>query len=445
MTDRHKFDDPLAGPLARTLAAGLDRSGRECPEAETLAQYFDRALPTGETAHWELHFSACSRCQEQLAAMARMESAGAPAAQPRGTSISWLWNWRWLAPAAAALGAVAIWVVLNNTGTPTSSVESVVTQQAPVSPSPQAGPPQVAVGPDRVADLQANQNATAQPGRSTSDAAPPEAGSKRQQTLAGKVQDLGRVDALRAPKPAAPEVISVQPAEGVFRDKKDAPANEFAIRAEPEKAKEEKTIERETKVAEVATLAARPAPAEARALESKQQAAAPAPSVEQDSQAARDEFNKRAPEAAVQAKRRSVVGMEQAPNTVKRARRANESNASSRFVAVSVAGSNLVWRFGPAGSIELSTDSSASWQRQSSGVTTDLLAGSAPSATVCWAVGRGGVVLRTTDGSTWAPMGSPTSADLVAIEARDALQATVTTADGKRYSTSDGGRTWRSL
>jgi len=123
--------------------------------------------------------------------------------------------------------------------------------------------------------------------------------------------------------------------------------------------------------------------------------------------------------------------------------RANESAAP--FATVSVAKTQILWRVGPAGSIERSDDAGGAWQSQASGVASDLLAGSAPSTSVCWVVGRGGVVLRTTDGKTWAQMGSPSSQDLIAVEARDAEQATVTTSDGKRYATSDGGRTWRSL
>ena len=73
-----------------------------------------------------------------------------------------------------------------------------------------------------------------------------------------------------------------------------------------------------------------------------------------------------------------------------------------------------------------------------------IAAGSAPGGKTCWLVGSGGAVVRTTDGRNWLAATPPTSADLTAITAQNARSATVTTADGKTYSTTDGGSTWKS-
>ena len=72
-----------------------------------------------------------------------------------------------------------------------------------------------------------------------------------------------------------------------------------------------------------------------------------------------------------------------------------------------------------------------------------LAGGAAPSATVCWIVGRGGLVLRTTDGKQFTRVTPPLPADLIAIAAQDALRATVTTAAGQMFTTVDGGKTWK--
>jgi photosystem II stability/assembly factor-like uncharacterized protein len=56
------------------------------------------------------------------------------------------------------------------------------------------------------------------------------------------------------------------------------------------------------------------------------------------------------------------------------------------------------------------------------------------------------VVLRTTDGGVhWLQVRPPTSTDLLSVSAADASDATVTAAAGQRFSTIDGGRTWRPL
>lgn len=102
----------------------------------------------------------------------------------------------------------------------------------------------------------------------------------------------------------------------------------------------------------------------------------------------------------------------------------------------------IVWRVGPAGSIERSENAGRTWQGQLAGTNEDLLGGSAVSGKICWIVGRGGTVLRTTDGTQWKLVTSPTDADLVSITARDAQTATVTTAEGRKFSSKDGGKSW---
>jgi hypothetical protein len=102
------------------------------------------------------------------------------------------------------------------------------------------------------------------------------------------------------------------------------------------------------------------------------------------------------------------------------------------------------WRVGVAGSIKKSTDRSRTWQPQASGLTEDLLAGSAATSDVAWVVGRRGVILRTTDGQRWERIPGPpgVTSEWVAVAAYDALSATVIAADQRRYTTRDGGQAW---
>jgi photosystem II stability/assembly factor-like uncharacterized protein len=107
-----------------------------------------------------------------------------------------------------------------------------------------------------------------------------------------------------------------------------------------------------------------------------------------------------------------------------------------------------LWRLGPGGRIERSDDRGQTWQLQQTGVSADLVAGAAPSDKVAWVVGRAGTILRTEDGKHWQhvapPEAFPSSAapDWIAVTAADALHATITSRDGKRFATQDGGHTW---
>jgi hypothetical protein len=101
------------------------------------------------------------------------------------------------------------------------------------------------------------------------------------------------------------------------------------------------------------------------------------------------------------------------------------------------------WRITPDPAfVQHSADGGATWEMQRTTVTTTLAAGTSPSPSVCWLVGSGGVVVLSTDARTWRRVSFSENADLVAVGATDASTATVTTADGRKFSTSDGGATW---
>jgi hypothetical protein len=101
-------DKAMAGLLRRTLAsdaAGVE--SKDCPAPEVLAAYFDRALGVDETARYDLHFSQCSRCREQLAAMARAGDVD-EAKKEAASGWNWLRTPRWLMPTAAAFAVLVL-------------------------------------------------------------------------------------------------------------------------------------------------------------------------------------------------------------------------------------------------------------------------------------------------------------------------------------------------
>lgn len=125
------------------------------------------------------------------------------------------------------------------------------------------------------------------------------------------------------------------------------------------------------------------------------------------------------------------------------ARRVDETRDRTAGAAIIFSQNPAVrWSLGPAGALSLSTDSGTTWTPVPSGVTTDLTAGSSPSGSICWIVGRSGTVLLTTNGQQFVRLPFPNNADLVAVRPTDAGTATVTTADRRSFRTTDGGRSW---
>jgi hypothetical protein len=100
------------------------------------------------------------------------------------------------------------------------------------------------------------------------------------------------------------------------------------------------------------------------------------------------------------------------------------------------------WRISSGRQVEQSTDGGAQWEAAAIAADEELLAGHAPAASVCWLVGRGGVVYVTTDGTHFVRLPFIEPVDLRSVVAVDDMQATVTTRDGRGFRTTDRGATW---
>jgi hypothetical protein len=99
------------------------------------------------------------------------------------------------------------------------------------------------------------------------------------------------------------------------------------------------------------------------------------------------------------------------------------------------------WRVTP-GAIERSTDA-RTWSAASIDPSLEIIAGASPLPSVCWMVGRAGVVILTTDGLTWRRLKFPALVDLVSVRAATGRAAMVVAADGQQFETTDAGETWR--
>jgi hypothetical protein len=92
--------------------------------------------------------------------------------------------------------------------------------------------------------------------------------------------------------------------------------------------------------------------------------------------------------------------------------------------------------------VHRSPEGHVTWEARE-GISAQLTAGASPSASIIWLVGKSGLVLLTTDSRSWRRVPFPEAVDLTGVEASGDTNATVTTADARVFTTSDGGLTWQ--
>jgi hypothetical protein len=123
-------------------------------------------------------------------------------------------------------------------------------------------------------------------------------------------------------------------------------------------------------------------------------------------------------------------------------RAASGTPAAAPEAAAAAPAPPVRWRILADGRVERSTTRGETWDAIAIGPALRITAGAAPVQAVCWLVGRAGVVLRTTDAQHFERVVFPETPDLVRVRAASAQDATVTTADGRAFTTADGGATW---
>jgi photosystem II stability/assembly factor-like uncharacterized protein len=101
------------------------------------------------------------------------------------------------------------------------------------------------------------------------------------------------------------------------------------------------------------------------------------------------------------------------------------------------------WRILSNGRVEQAQTFETTWRVAAVDQALGIRAGHAPESLICWLVGPSGVVLRSTNSSTFSRVDVPGAPDLTAVRAIDATRATVTATDGRTFTTTDAGVTWR--
>jgi hypothetical protein len=382
--------------MDRLLRAVLKPASHEvaggCPDAAILAAFVEGSLSPGEQSALESHIVNCGRCQETLAVLSHDLPPELDAA-PASAWFTWVTRprLRWILPITAAATMAAVFLVSRpliapDQGTPPADVARMARATPPPAPPAPAAASETGVERDRFS-------------------APP-AKPPAESTL--------KDEAARS---------TANQASGSKQAAAAAPAPALAGQA---------AIEKQAVAESVAEPAERAAAGERRARAAAEPAAVPLAG---------------APAASDISPKAGAAGKMTAADATRAVPVATPTREELRrmepIATVKAATDGAVrWEFGPGGQIWRSVDAGSTWKQQISGVSANLVAGSAPSATTCWAVGAAGTVLLTTDGERWMHRPFPEAVHLVAVTASSARAATVTTRDGRRFQTLDAGLTW---
>jgi hypothetical protein len=406
MASREK-DKAIGGLLRR----GLSREagpGDTCPTPDILAAYYERSLAGDERARQELHFSHCGRCREQLAAMAR--------AQEKQKSLQeWarVWDWRWLAPAAAVLAFLAVWVARRPAPTGTADRSARSPMVAMSEPAPESSPEKAPTASPSVA-------ATTSQAETSTQAPPKKHLEKRsERIIAGEDKQAASEATPLAKESAAPSVAVEQRGGIILPDNENASSTRGALPA---------TSIAAVKSAPVSPPAARPAPPAAEASDAIGESAVSA----QEAASGKAESP---PVAQIATREKGKL----ADNFSASLKTAEERSGMTLIPTPDAA---VLWRIASAGFVERSDNGGAAWKGQLVDPHGRLVVGAAPSAKVCWLVGRGGAIFLTKDGKKWREIAPPEKVDFVGVTARNVSSATLTAADGRKFSTVNGGKSW---
>ncbi len=468
----HDNENAMDGLLRRSLARDSAAVG-DCPDAELLAAYFDQALGADEAAGYELHFSICTRCREQLATMvranagqqlhpadlaiepalagarpvpaialgaARTPSQAKPAAssarsetkfpERKSSDARWL-DLRWLIPVAAML-VLGTFVFMRYASRETSIGPNQVAMSKS-TPPPQN---QTALEPEKKASdvataekaaPKAQPSATSAPSRSRSSVSAhvngqssPMAGRKQTEEVSSLGGSTASGNSGSTGSGSARAAHNAMPAPGSKRAVRPSMVGTIVtprFPSEPSPAAPAPELNASLPSIVVATSSADAV---------KSPAPAPPPAAEHKSQA----FGLAA---------RSNLHSSTAEESLAKTKQAEERYTET---VISTPDSDIFYRIAKGGFVEISEDGGATWQGQLLNPSAEFTAGSAPEPRICWLVGRSGVVFLTEDGKSWRKLPSPTSEDLVVVVAKSASNATVTANDNRKWSTDDAGKNW---
>jgi hypothetical protein len=452
-------NEAVAGLLRRSLARDAAASGG-CPEPEFLAAYFEHSLDAAETAFYDRHFSGCTRCRAQLAAMVR---ADVPKPQSRS---AWLLDWRLLTAAAAVMLLVTVWLVRKSERANLASQPANAPLVAAANEEPKNGSP-ASPAADRITAAPQAVPETAKKVEPALTAPAPrpltrDQERKDEEKAARQFADSNSLEIQAAPN----RVQSAAPSNGetIEQDRRlkqqDSPTgHSMAVGALSQRAQAGHAGAQQQRIPAASQMVmVEPSPAPTQSASSIPKsipvtgrnvapASPPAPASAPASGGAQG-IGSATETVTVTSSETSNDKKDSQPLTS--AYSASDQGAMLQVLAESSVVKvidtpipSIKWRITAAGFVERSEDGGATWKGQEPDPEAHLVAGSAPTDKVCWLVGSEGIVFVTKDATNWKKIPPPVSADLTAVSAKSASAATITTADGRRFSTHNEGKKWK--
>lgn len=375
-------DEAIARLLRAGARDGRDVPGPDCLDAEELAAWTSGRLTAERTAVVEMHLSSCARCQAGLGLLAQLEP-------PRSAVPvdSWWRRWRlaWMLPATATASALLVWAIWPPPPVP-----------APAATDARLEPQRVIVSPEPEIPTV---GAPATPGIS---AVP---------MRSARAEPQGQLGERTRPAPAGGQ------AGGDPRGSTLSDVPRVAV-VPP------------TVVQSLPPPAPMPAPTAFRA--------APSANLAQDALAPSFvEFAARDPRVLTEV----TQDRSQARAAGRGGGRGGRSGGGAAVAPETPAGPYR-WRILSSGAVHRSIGSEP-WVPIALEAGAFVTAGDAPAPTVCWLVGRDGLILRSLDATRFDRRPFPERVTLTSIRALDARQASITTSDNRVFVTDDGGATWR--
>jgi hypothetical protein len=449
-------NEAVAGLLRRSLAHDAATAG-DCPEPEFLAAYFEHSLDATETALYDRHFSGCSRCRAQLAAMVR-----ADAPKPHARS-AWLLDWRLLSAAAVVMLLVTVWLVrkwgnANLASQPASAPLIALNKDEPKSDSPVSGaadrvtvvPQPVPEGGKKVEPVPTKPDSQ-MPTREEARADSAKAAQQFADSSALQVQ--APPQRVQGPTQANERALSqvtrlkqqdglTSQGTGVSSARRGALAGHGGA-AQQQIAPSSQMVMVEPGPAQTASGASQSAPVPERKVSaSSAPGAAPASAGAQVAGGTAETVTVTNAEISDD-KQKDSQPLTSAYSTSGQAASLLVMAESSVTKVIDTPIPSIKWRITAAGFVERSEDGGATWKGQEPDPEAHLVAGSAPTDKVCWLVGAEGVVLVTEDATNWKKIAPPVKTDITAVSAKSASAATITTADGRRFTTHNEGKKWK--